>query len=37
MKQFPSYRSVLVFAPIDEISRQEWDEHDVVGVMFFKI
>lgn len=26
MKQIPSYHSVLVFAPIDEISRQDWDE-----------
>lgn len=26
MKQIPSYHSILVFAPIDEISRQEWDE-----------
>lgn len=26
MKQILSYRSVLVVAPIDEISRQEWDE-----------
>ena len=26
MKQFPSYRSVLVYAPKEEISRQEWDE-----------
>ena len=26
MKQFPLYRSVLVYAPKEEISRQEWDE-----------
>ena len=26
MKQIPSYHSLLVFAPIDEISRQDWDK-----------
>lgn len=26
MKQFPSYRNVLVYAPKEEISCQEWDE-----------
>lgn len=26
MKHFPSYRSVLVYAPKEEISHQEWNE-----------